>query len=240
MNVGRWLYSILALFIIAALFARFYHRVPGGERIVQKLRGRASVEDRLTQYGAKARMRLEPFFREAGVAYPPHKIALVGLKEERQLQVYAANENGPLKLIRVYPVLGASGGLGPKLREGDMQVPEGVYRVELLNPNSAYHLSLRVNYPNDFDRAQAAREGRTNLGGDIMIHGSNGSVGCLAIGDEAAEELFCLAAEKWPQQIKVLLCPRDLREHAAPKIENLQWTKELYRELKTELKNFPE
>ena len=60
-------------------------------------------------------------------------------------------------MICVYPVLGASGVLGPKLKEGDRQVPEGVYRVPELNPNSDFHLSLRLDYPNEFDRAQGAR-----------------------------------------------------------------------------------
>lgn len=74
--------------------------------------------------------------------------------------------------IKSYPILAASGSIGPKLRESDMQVPEGVYQIESLNPNSQFHLSLRVNYPNEFDREQARIDGRAQLGGDIMIHGS--------------------------------------------------------------------
>ena len=87
------------------------------------------------------------------------------------------------------------GASGPKIQRGDKQVPEGVYGISYLNPNSAYHLSLGVNYPNAFDREMAAKDGRKNLGGDIMIHGKNVSSGCLAVGDEPAEELFVLAAE---------------------------------------------
>ena len=69
-----------------------------------------------------------------------------------------------------YPILAASGVLGPKLREGDKQVPEGIYGAEALNPNSKFHLSIRLNYPNTFDRRMAQSDGRTQLGGDIMIH----------------------------------------------------------------------
>ena len=75
--------------------------------------------------------------------------------------------------------------------EGDKQVPEGFYRIELLNPNSRYHLSLRVNYPNadDIERAREDRRDLLNLGGDIMIHGGAESIGCIAIGNPAIEHL---------------------------------------------------
>jgi hypothetical protein len=239
MKVRRGLVICLLIGVLLTLFVKCYRYVPGGERLVHRIRGRTTSEDRLQEYGASVRERLAPSFARAGVNYPPAKVVLVGLKEERQLELYAANVSGELKFIRAYPILGASGTLGPKLREGDLQVPEGVYQIESLNPNSAFHLSLRVNYPNDYDHAQAAREGRDNLGGDIMIHGGSGSVGCLAMGDDVAEELFCLAAEKWPQKIKVLLCPRDLREKPAPVIDSPIWTKDIYRSLKTELKKLP-
>ena len=83
-----------------------------------------------------------------------------------------------MRMCNSIPVLGMSGKLGPKLGEGDRQVPEGIHRVESLNPNSLYHLALRVGYPNEEDRKHAAQEGRTNLGSDIMIHGKNSSIGC--------------------------------------------------------------
>ena len=64
------------------------------------------------------------------------------------------------KLIHRYSVLAASGVAGPKLRQGDKQVPEGVYGISFLNPSSRYDVSLRVNYPNAFDRQMAAKDGR--------------------------------------------------------------------------------
>src|SRR5262249_22886762 len=148
----------------------------------------------------------------------PHGLVLVGLKEERQLEVYASSSAGPYQFIRSYPILAASGTLGPKLKEGDRQVPEGIYAIEALNPNSRFHLSLRVGYPNTFDREQARNEGRANLGGDIMIHGKAVSIGCLAVGDVAAEDLFVLAADVGLTNITVILAPVDFRSgKAVPK-----------------------
>src|SRR6185436_12110813 len=112
--------------------------------------GMKSIGDRVAQYGETARARLKPFFDKARVSYPPEKIVLVGLKAERVLQVYAAAGTNEARFVRSYPILAASGGPGPKLREGDRQVPEGVYPIELLNPNSRFHVALRVGYPSVF------------------------------------------------------------------------------------------
>ena len=120
-----------------------------------------TVEQRVAEIGPAARQRLEPHFRAAGLSYPPTRVVLVGLKEERRLDVYASAGGGEaLRFIRSYPIIAASGGPGPKLREGDRQVPEGLYAIESLNPNSRFHVSLRVGYPNAFDREKAARDGR--------------------------------------------------------------------------------
>jgi murein L,D-transpeptidase YafK len=200
-----------------------------------------TVADRLQEYGAQARARTKPFFDRAHMAYPPTRLVFVGLKTERVLQIYAARGTNSPIFIRSYPILAASGGAGPKLREGDRQVPEGMYPIESLNPNSAYHLSLRIGYPNSFDRAQASQEGRTKLGGDIMIHGKAVSIGCLAMGDEAAEDLFVLAADTGLQKIQVILSPVDFRTGATvPKTAKLpDWTETLYRQIKSELAAFP-
>jgi hypothetical protein len=139
--------------------------------------GGKTVDERIAQFGDDVRNRVAPFFAAARVTYPPSRITLIVLKQERELQLYAAGADGHYGLIRSYPILAASGKLGPKLRKGDLQVPEGPYRIESLNPNSRFHLALRVNYPNAFDRAQAQTDGRTNLGGDIMIHGNAVSIG---------------------------------------------------------------
>jgi hypothetical protein len=196
-----------------------------------------TVDDRVAQFGDAVRERLAPAFAAAAIPYPPAKVTLIGLKQERLLELYAAGADGRYRLVRSYPILAASGDLGPKLKEGDLQVPEGLYRITSLNPNSRFHLSLRVGYPNAFDRAQARAENRTGLGGDIMIHGNAVSIGCLAMGDAAAEELFVLAAKTGLPNIRVILSPVDFREGktvrqgpAAP-----PWLDRLYESIRIEL-----
>lgn len=229
--------AIAAIFaIFASPFGRYawraWQRMAGG--------GGATVAQRLEQYGPAARERLKPFFDKAGVDYPPSELVLIGIKDRRQLEIRAADADGKLRHVRSYPIIAASGHLGPKLREGDRQVPEGLYRIESLNPNSMFHLSLRVNYPNDDDRRRAATDGRANLGGDIMIHGSNGSVGCLAMGDEAAEDLFVLAADVGLGNIELILTPVDFRTSSLPaefdSTDAPPWTAELYDEIRERLR----
>lgn len=195
------------------------------------------MAERVAEYGPAVRARLAPAFLEAGVAYPPRRVLLLGFKQERQLEVWGAGEDDRLKLLKTYPILGASGRIGPKLQEGDRQVPEGFYSIESLNPNSLFHLALRVNYPNEHDRARAKAEGRTHLGGDIMIHGSTSSVGCLAMGNEAAEDLFVLAAETGIQNTSVILSPVDFRVRDLPgDVPALPvWTNELYAQIRAAL-----
>src|SRR5688500_4877083 len=139
-----------------------------------------------------------------GTSSPPPALTLVGYKRERVLEVWARGPAGWV-LFRSYPVLAASGGPGPKLREGDRQVPEGVYRLTHLNPASSYHLSIRVDYPNAFDRARGAEGGRRALGGDIYVHGKAVSIGCLAIGDPNIEELFTLVADTGLANARIVL-----------------------------------
>ncbi len=232
----------LALLCLVGLVVVFWPYIHSAlAPFLQKFSRPRTVAERVQKYGAKARSRLAPHFQRAQVAYPPRRVALVGLKAERRLQVYAAGPTNGYRFICSYPILAASGGPGPKLREGDRQVPEGIYPIELLNPNSLYHLSLKVGYPNSFDRAQAAKDGRTNLGGDIMIHGSSVSIGCLAVGNRAAEDLFILTADTGLQNISVVLSPVDFRTGAAaPNAGKLPgWVQPLYSEIKARLAELP-
>lgn len=151
-------------------------------------------------------------FRKAHVPFPPDRLMFLAFKAERNLEVWAQGEMGPWRHIHTYPILGLSGGPGPKLREGDKQVPEGIYAIQLLNPKSNRHLSLRLDYPNAFDSEKAAEEGRAEPGTDIYIHGGDTSVGCLAIGDPAIEELFYLVAFAGKENVQVVIAPNDARD----------------------------
>jgi hypothetical protein len=203
-----------------------------------------SISERVAQYGPAARARLMPYFATAGLLYPPARFLLLGLKRERVLQLYAAaGADDDFIFIRSFPVLGASGHLGPKRREGDRQVPEGVYRIEYLNPNSISHLSLALTYPNSFDRAYADEDGRDSatLGGEIMIHGGDRSIGCLAVGDQAVEDLFVLAADSDWQHALVVVSPVDFRRAAlaAEDPPEDDWVRRLYVWLRGELARLP-
>lgn len=198
-----------------------------------------TVEDRIREFGDRVKTRLEPHFQKANVSYPPQRLTLIGFKEEKTLEVYASDAKGkPERWIRTYPILAASGGPGPKLHLGDRQVPEGIYRINALNPDSRFHVSMRVNYPNADDHAHTREDGRTILGGDIFIHGGAASIGCLAVGDEAAEELFVLAALAKLTNIEVILSPVDFRKRKLKENDAPLWTNDLYSRIRKELSRY--
>lgn len=111
-------------------------------------------------------------------------------KEEKELEVWI-NIHGAYKLAKVYDICKLSGKAGPKTHEGDLQVPEGVYKVVSLNPHSRYSRAIGINYPNGVDSLLSKYK---NKGGAIFIHGDCVSVGCIAIGNKAINELFDLVS----------------------------------------------
>ncbi|MDP6439327.1 MAG: L,D-transpeptidase family protein [Candidatus Brocadiia bacterium] len=239
--MGKRRFIAIVLLLACAAGAALAYRFgrPLWHPVWVRLRGRRTVEAVLSDSGPQAEAPLAASFERAGVPYPPDRVALLAFKEERMLELWARKGDG-WAFVRSYPVLAASGHAGPKLREGDRQVPEGVYRVAGLNPNSSYHLSMKLNYPNKYDWARARRDGRAQPGSDIFIHGNAVSIGCLAMGDEAIEELFCLVARMWPTEVKVLIAPNDIRG-ARPALthpSNPPWTGELYGQLRQELGAF--
>ncbi|MFY2763663.1 L,D-transpeptidase family protein, partial [Arenimonas sp. MALMAid1274] len=110
-------------------------------------------------------------------------------KAEKELEVWV-DDGRRFRLFRTYPICTWSGTLGPKLRQGDGQSPEGFYRVGRgqLNPRSQYHLSFNLGYPNAYDRAHR------RTGDFLMVHGSCVSIGCYAMGDAGIEEIYTLLA----------------------------------------------
>lgn len=120
-------------------------------------------------------------------------------------------------LFKEFPVCRKSGGPGPKRKEGDLQVPEGVYHIDRFNPNSSYHLSLGLNYPNASDRL---RGDPVRPGSDIFIHGECVTVGCLPITNPLIEELYALAeaAKVYGDPIAVHIFPFRLDGRSAEKL----------------------
>lgn len=138
---------------------------------------------------------------ELGLSWPPRELYLRAFKAERVLEVWVGDGRGrPLVLFEEHPICGASGVLGPKVERGDLQIPEGLYVVTKLHPDSQGWLSLRMSYPNLADRARAAERAamerrRVSPGGDILVHGTCISIGCLAIDNAPIERVYLLALE---------------------------------------------
>ncbi len=226
------------LLAAAALLVLQRERVALSARYLKaRLTPKATVEDRLRSYESVARQRLAPALQARGLSYPLETFTLLIIKDASLLQLFARDRSHRPIHVKDYPLLAESGTLGPKLREGDGQIPEGIYQINFLNPNSLYHLSMRLNYPNKFDQAMAKRDGRTQLGGDIMIHGRNMSIGCVAIGDPGIEEIFCLAARANLQNVKVIIVPTDWRSKPFDRktIKGPVWLPELHANLKAEI-----
>lgn len=198
-----------------------------------------AMREKMSRYAESADRFFAPDFRRAGVAYPPKRLALLIFKKSRRLQLYAKNR-GAWRFIKTFPILAASGGPGPKLQVGDRQVPEGVYHIIGLNPKSRFDLSMRLDYPNAFDRQVAKLDHRHKLGGNIFIHGKNHSVGCVAIGDFGIEQLFPLVAKVGVSHVKVVIASDDMRQN--PPIygkTHPSWLPSLYHRIIVALRSFP-
>jgi murein L,D-transpeptidase YafK len=122
---------------------------------------------------------------------PEQPIFVRIFKEESELEIWKQRDDGRFYHFKTYPICNWSGDLGPKIKRGDKQAPEGFYRVtrHQMNPNSNYHLAFNLGYPNAFDRAH----GRT--GEFLMVHGDCKSAGCYAMTDGLMEEIYALARE---------------------------------------------
>jgi len=114
-------------------------------------------------------------------------------KEEAELEIWKVDDTGRYALLKTYPICRWSGDLGPKVKEGDRQAPEGFYNITpgLMNPNSAYYLSFNLGYPNAFDRAH------DRTGAQLMVHGDCSSRGCYAMTDDQISEIYALARESF-------------------------------------------
>jgi murein L,D-transpeptidase YafK len=172
---------------------------------------------------ADARARISAELKNAvqskGVSYPPRAVLLRSLKEERRFEVWIGNDpNKPLVLLESLPVCSSSGVLGPKRKQGDMQVPEGVYRIDKLNPFSTFHLALHVDYPNAADRVRAKKLGVTDPGGEIMVHGNCVTIGCIPLQDGPIERVYLLVhdARAKGAAIPIHILPRALHDADLP------------------------
>jgi murein L,D-transpeptidase YafK len=174
------LFSISMLFIVQCCFAqptfvdfqKTYPRVASAMRL---------KEDTLKKQ-----------FAAAGISWPAKQIYIRSFKYDSQLEVWARNNyHEPYRLFKTYKVCVLAGGMGPKRMEGDYQVPEGFYYINQFDPRSSHHLSLGLNYPNPSDRLLSDT---ISPGGEIQIHGTCLTVGCIPIQNNQIEELYIIAA----------------------------------------------
>lgn len=129
----------------------------------------------------------------AGLGADSLRIFIQAFKHERILELWGAGCNSFIfKLLKVYRFTSSCGILGPKRAQGDLQIPEGFYRIDRFNPSSRFHLSVGINYPNKSDRL---RTRASNPGGDIFIHGSKVTIGCIPLGDSNIESLYIFAVD---------------------------------------------
>jgi murein L,D-transpeptidase YafK len=122
---------------------------------------------------------------------PAAPVLIRTYKKEAELEIWKMKSDGRYALLKTFPMCRWSGQLGPKTREGDMQVPEGFYTITpgQMNPNSNYYLSFNVGYPNAYDRAFG------HTGGNIMVHGVCSSAGCFSMTDKQIAEIYAIARE---------------------------------------------
>ncbi|MDX2414441.1 MAG: L,D-transpeptidase family protein [Bacteroidales bacterium] len=139
------------------------------------------------------------------------ELYLRAFKAEKKLELWGKNKtDSTFQLLKTYKICSSSGGPGPKRRQGDLQVPEGFYHINIFNPYSNFYLSLGINYPNKSDRILSDKH---SPGGDIYIHGSCVTIGCIPITDPQIKELyiFCVEAKNNGQtNIPVTIFPAQM------------------------------
>lgn len=119
------------------------------------------------------------------------RMLMIAYKQSSELDLYVkVKSDSKYKKFKTYKICSKSGVLGPKYKQGDAQVPEGLYHVNRFNPSSSFYLSLGLNYPNEADKKRSRAK---DLGGDIFIHGNCVTIGCLPMTDDAIKEIYMYA-----------------------------------------------
>lgn len=154
-------------------------------------------------------------FAQKGIAYQNYNLFIRAFKKTQEVEIWVKGENkDTYEHLTTYSFCSTSGSLGPKRKEGDGQIPEGIYYVNHFNPVSNFHLSLGINYPNASDKILSDP---IHPGGSIYIHGNCVTIGCIPITDDKIKELYILAVEAFnngQQKIPVHLFPDRLTERS--------------------------
>lgn len=136
---------------------------------------------------------VKKIFTDKKLSFQKFQLFLRAFKKEQKLEVWIKeNAKESFVLLHTYDFCTSSGTLGPKRKEGDLQIPEGVYHINHFNPQSNFYLSLGLNYPSASDKILSHK---TKPGGSIYIHGNCVTIGCIPITDDKIKELYVLAVE---------------------------------------------
>ncbi len=159
--------------------------------------------------------------KEKGISSESVEIFLRIFKKEKTVELWAKNsKDTQFVYLKEYSICSLSGNFGPKRKQGDLQVPEGFYAINMFNPASNFYLSLGIDYPNKSDRILSRYK---NPGGSIFIHGSCVTIGCIPITDDKIKELYILALESknnGQEKIPVHIFPARLNETGFRELNN--------------------
>ena len=173
-------YSIIALFLLLMMPQESFK-----DAQLKKVR----VKDAYTE---KEEV-IKDYFKKKGLSYHGYSLFIRAFKHEGILEAWVKNKNETTyRLLQTYSFCATSGQLGPKRKEGDLQIPEGIYQINHFNPESNFHLSIGVSYPNASDKILSDPK---HPGGAIYIHGNCVTVGCIPITDDKIKELYVMAVE---------------------------------------------
>ena len=206
--INKWIFLLAIFLIVPALQTLATERkIPSSQRSIKAInRVESSLKQQLSlkglEYGAPIFIRI--------------------FKESDKLELWIENNNQTFSLFKSYDICSFSGNLGPKIKQGDWQSPEGFYFVKpnQLNPWSSYHLSFNLGYPNRYDRAYK------RTGSALMVHGNCVSIGCYAMTDKYIDEIYALvnaAFENGQPFFRVHAFPFKLNQERLDKEKNNQW-----------------
>lgn len=152
------------------------------------------AQQRVKEAKEEKDLEMKKLFESKNLSYPPKNLFFRTFKKDSLFEVWAKEQKtDTFVLVKSYEVCAMSGELGPKRRQGDYQVPEGFYYVDYYNAWSNFHLSVRINYPNQSDKILSPY--KKSLGNAICIHGACASIGCIAIQDENIKEVYWLMVQ---------------------------------------------
>jgi murein L,D-transpeptidase YafK len=188
------------------------------EKQLQHSRVKAAYEDK--------EKVVKQYFTDAALPYKGFSLFIRAFKAEKIVEAWVKCSDEKYQLLKTFPFCTTSGQLGPKRKEGDLQIPEGVYTLNHFNPQSNFHLSLGVSYPNSSDKILSDKK---HPGSAIYIHGNCVTIGCIPITDDKIKELYILAIEaknNGQQNIPIHIFPSRLDDIG-------------FRRLKSEFSNSP-